>query len=54
MKNWKTSIAGIATIAAGVALLITGKVTEGITAITAGAGLLASKDHNVTGGEVNQ
>lgn len=62
MKNWKTTVSGILTILGGIAaggkLIIAGQVTEGagvlLTAITAGVGLIAAKDSNVTGGTIKQ
>jgi hypothetical protein len=58
MVNWKTSIAGIATILSALGLighmLQTGgfdvnTITLAITQIMAGVGLLGAKDGNVTG-----
>jgi len=43
-KNWKTTIAGIASVLSGVALIVTGQLIEGVTAIAAGLGLHAAKD----------
>ena len=62
MKNWKTTLTGVLTILGGVAaggkLILAGQVTEGVavifTAVTAGIGLIAAKDSNVTGGTVQQ
>ena len=45
-KNWKTTFFGIASIISGVALIMKGQTIEGLTAITAGLGLGAAKDHN--------
>lgn len=54
MKNWKTTISGIASIASGVALYLNqpDKIQEAIGLVVVGFGLLFSKDHNVTGGNV--
>lgn len=49
MKNWKTTLSGILTIAGGIWMISTGKVEEGITTIIAGVGLLIAKDYNSTG-----
>ena len=52
ITSWKTSLLGLALVALGVIGLSFGKV-EGVTGgaiITAGLGLVASKDSNVTGG----
>ena len=45
-KNWKTTFLGIASVISGVALILKGNVIEGVTAITAGLGLGAAKDHD--------
>ncbi len=44
MKNWKTTLAGIAAIIGGVFLILSDKTGEGVTAITLGVGLIAAKD----------
>jgi hypothetical protein len=55
MKNWKTSLMGIAIIIAGVYVFISTKdYTQAGIAIAAGIGLLNAKDDNVTGGTVSQ
>lgn len=56
MRNWKTTVAGIAALVAVVAKMVNGGVpnTEDIAVIAAAAGLLMAKDHNVTGGSVHQ
>lgn len=57
-KNWRTSLAGIATIAAGAAGIVNAPsndvntLTQSVAAILAGIGLLTAKDSNVTGGTV--
>ena len=61
MKSWKTTTLGVLTIAgaligAGVHLL-QGQTVDWSTvsaAIMAGAGLISAKDHNVTGGTIQQ
>ena len=55
-RNWKTSLAGvlaIATIGLKIAQAPDSIAAEDIAGVIAGIGLLASKDHNVsgTGGE---
>lgn len=45
-KNWKTTFFGLASVISGVALILKGQIVEGITAITAGLGLGAAKDHD--------
>lgn len=61
MKNKKTSLAGIAAALVGAAGLINGFVSgdhshmeESIAAIVTGLGLIFAKDHNVTGGSIQQ
>jgi hypothetical protein len=52
MKNWKTTVAGIAVAILGVAVsmgYITTEVAGAITTIAVSLGLLASKDAGVTG-----
>lgn len=51
MKNWRTTISGIASIISGVSLYINHPEQIEIAAgmVMAGIGLLLSKDHNVTG-----
>lgn len=56
-KSWKTTIAGILTIAAPVAHLlfpavITPEISAAIASIAIGGGLVSAKDGNVTGGTV--
>lgn len=56
MRNWKTTLAGILAIL-GVAVKIasTGQGdASDLAAFLAGVGLLMAKDHNVTGGTVQQ
>ena len=45
-RNWKTSLFGISAILGGVVSILKGAVTEGVTAILAGIGLGAAKDHD--------
>jgi hypothetical protein len=57
MKNWKTTIAGIAVAAIAAASYlgwITAEQAGAITAALTGLGLIAAKDSNVTGGNVKQ
>jgi hypothetical protein len=44
IKNWKTSLAGIGSLITGIALIVKGSVTEGVTAIITGFGLIFAKD----------
>lgn len=46
MKNWKTTLSGIALLAGGVALAFTGNLPLAGISVTAAIGLLAAKDHN--------
>jgi hypothetical protein len=52
MKNWKTTLSGIASIIGGVALFFNqpDKLQEAIGMVVIGFGFLSAKDHNVTGG----
>ena len=52
MKNWKTTLSGIASIIGGVALFFNqpDKMQEAIGMVIIGIGFLSAKDHNVTGG----
>ena len=62
MKNWKTTVTGILTIvvaigSAALSWLKTGVLPDFgvlLAAITAGAGLIAAKDSQVTGGTTQQ
>lgn len=51
MKNWKTTLAGLASIISGIALATNNpdRLQEAGTLILAGIGLLCAKDNNVTG-----
>jgi len=53
LKNWKTSSAGIISIAAGITVIVSDntKITEGLTTILAGVGLLFAADSNSTQNE---
>lgn len=53
MKNWKTSLSGIASIISGVALYINHpeQVAEAIGLVTLGIGLLFAKDASNTSKE---
>lgn len=50
MKNWKTTLSGIASIISGIALYLNhpDQIEAAITAVTLGFGLLFAKDHNVS------
>ncbi len=52
LKNWKTTLAGIATLAIGAVLIVIGQVPAGVVCIPIGLGFLGAKDGNVTGGTV--
>jgi hypothetical protein len=54
IKNWKTSLAGVASLTTGITLIVNGHTEEGIAGIITGLGLLAAKDGNVTGGTNGQ
>lgn len=47
-KNWKSSLAGLGTVILGVAKIISGDLSTGITGIIAGVGLLVAKDYDST------
>jgi hypothetical protein len=49
MKNWKTTLAGAASILTGLVQVIKGDIATGATAIVTGVGLIFAKDHDVTG-----
>ena len=53
LNNWKTSSAGIISIATGIIIIVNDKtkITEGLTAILAGIGLLFAADSNSTSDE---
>ena len=55
MKNWKTSLVGLAIIMAGIYVFISTKDwTQSGIAVGVGIGLLFAKDNNVTGGTRKQ
>jgi len=51
MKNWKTTLSGIASIVAGISLFVNSpeKVNEAVGLVVLGFGLISAKDNNVTG-----
>ena len=56
-KSWKTTVAGVLTVAIPVAhilfpKIITTEVTTILTTAAIGGGFMAAKDGNVTGGNV--
>jgi len=57
VKNWKTTLAGILVVVIPVVTqlgYITPEMAGAIVTILTGLGLIAAKDHNVTGGTNNQ
>jgi hypothetical protein len=57
MRNWKTSLFGIITIAVyilGYLFPEHKQFLDGVIPVAVGGGLLAAKDHNVTGGTIQQ
>ena len=56
MNNWKTTLAGIASLVTVAFSFVNNGNVSGtdIAAITAALGLLFAKDHNVTGGTKQQ
>lgn len=57
LKNWKTTLAGVATLLTIIVHLANNgwaiNATD-IAGVTAAFGLVGAKDHNVTGGDVPQ
>ena len=51
MKNWKTTLAGIASIIGGVSLFVNhpDQIEAALTAVSLGFGLIFAKDYNVSG-----
>ncbi len=56
MKNWKTTLAGVAALLAVAAKVVNGHFDPALdgAAVMAGIGLIFAKDSNVTGGTVQQ
>ncbi len=56
VRNWKTTLAGVAAVLAVAAKVISGQLPDAtdIGIIAAAIGLFAAKDKNVTGGTVHQ
>jgi len=46
LKNWKTSLFGLGSAITGVAMILTGKMQEGIGLVLTGITGLLSKDHD--------
>lgn len=46
IQNWKTSFFGITSILSGAALIFKGQLSEGVTAVLTGLGLVVAKDHD--------
>lgn len=56
-KNWKTTLCGIGALAAGTICPVVGvpaAICGALSAFFGGAGLILSKDHDVTGGNRQQ
>lgn len=56
-RNWKTTLAGVVVIAATgakVAYPEYALICDAVITVVTGTGLIAAKDHNVTGGDVKQ
>lgn len=49
LKNWKTTLMGVASVATGISLIASGNTEGGVSAILAGIGLIFAKDVNQTG-----
>lgn len=51
MKNWKTTLAGISAIIAGVSLFFNhpDQINEAIASVVVGLGLIFAKDSNISG-----
>ena len=54
MQNWKTTLAGVSGIIAGISLIVNGHVTEGVSSIVVGIGLLFAQDGGNAGGTAPQ
>jgi hypothetical protein len=54
LKNWKTTLTGVAVLVAGAILIAIGQVPTGIALMPVGLGFIVSKDHDVTGGTIEQ
>lgn len=44
LRNWKTSLSGLAAIIGGIALIVKGDIAGGVTGILSGIGLISAKD----------
>ena len=51
MRNWKTTLSGIASIIAGIAMYVNEptQINEAIGLVIVGFGLIFAKDNNVSG-----
>lgn len=51
MKNWKTTLSGIASIIGGIALFVNHpeQIEAAFASVSIGFGLIFAKDHNVSG-----
>ncbi|MDX2195720.1 MAG: hypothetical protein NW207_04825 [Cytophagales bacterium] len=49
LRNWKTSLSGLASVILGIISIAGGDVGTGIATIVSGVGLVAAKDSDVTG-----
>lgn len=45
-KNWKTSLSGIAALIGGIALIVRGDISGGVTGILSGLGLISARDYD--------
>lgn len=46
LKNWKTSLFGLGSAITGIAMIVTGKVAEGVGLVMTGITGIFSKDHD--------
>jgi len=47
LKNWKTSLFGLGAVVTGIATILKGDLSSGITAILSGLGLFIAKDADI-------
>lgn len=46
MKNWKTTLSGLAALLTGATLIVAGDYTTGVASVVSGIGLIFAKDSN--------